>query len=330
MTIILSHISALEFWLSPRKVQPKIVRAAIPEKGPSSHERNRFLQRFANQLGTPVHTLTKTPWPSNGPFHHHSCSLFAKGLPLAVACEGVLVCPVELAFVQVATHLPFPELVRLGFELCGAYSVERTASGGFFQRKPLTTPQRIAQFACGNASLRGSAKARRALRYIAENAASPAETRIAMSLTLPLAEGGFGLPKAQLNHSLPLGAYARRATGRHYFVCDLFWPDCNVAVEYDSDAVHTGAQRIAADSARRNALSYLNISVITVTRAEYQNRDDFNRVARIIAKHLHKRIRIRDVRFEQRQIHLRKALAAQPTWENRRHAQPLRDHLLSH
>ena len=185
MTIILSHISALEFWLSPRKVQPKIVRADIPEKGPSSHERNRFLQRFANLLGTPVHTLTKTPWPSNGPFRHHSCSLFAKGLPLAVACEGVLVCPVELAFVQVATHLPFPELVRLGFELCGAYSVARTASGGFFQRKPLTTPQRIAQFACGNASLRGSAKARRALRYIAENAASPAETRIAMSLTLP-------------------------------------------------------------------------------------------------------------------------------------------------
>lgn len=131
MTIILSHISALEFWLSPRKVQPKIVRADIPEKGPSSHERNRFLQRFANQLGTPVHTLTKTPWPSNGPFHHHSCSLFAKGLPLAVACEGVLVCPVELAFVQVATHLPFPEQVRLGFELCGAYSVDRTASGGF-------------------------------------------------------------------------------------------------------------------------------------------------------------------------------------------------------
>lgn len=151
-----------------------------------------------------------------------------------------------------------------------------------------------------------------------------------MSLTLPLAEGGLGLPKAQLNHSLPLGTYARRATGRHYFVCDLFWPDCNVAVEYDSDAVHTGAQRIAADSARRNALSYLDISVITVTRAEYQNRDDFNRVARIIAKHLHKRIRIRNVRFEQRQIHLRKALAAQPTWENRRHAQPLREHLLSH
>ena len=205
MTIILSHISALEFWLSPHKVQPKIVRADIPEKGPSSLERNRFLQRFANQLGTPVHTLTKTLWPSNGPFHHHSCSLFAKGLPLAVACEGVLVCPVELAFVQVATHLPFPELVRLGFELCGAYSVDRTASGGFFQRKPLTTPQRIAQFACDNASLRGSAKARRTLRYIAENAASPAETRIAMSLTLPLAEGGFGLPKGPVEPQFAAG-----------------------------------------------------------------------------------------------------------------------------
>ena len=310
MTIILSHISALEFWLSPRKVQPKIVRAAIPEKGPSSHERNRFLQRFANQLGTPVHTLMKTPWPSNGPFHHHSCSLFAKGLPLAVACEGVLACPVELAFVQAATHLPFPELVRLGFELCGAYSVDRTASGGFFQRKPLTTPQRIAQFACGNASLRGSAKARRALRYIAENAASPAETRIAMSLTLPLAEGGLGLPKAQLNHSLPLGTYARRATGRHYFVCDLFWPDCNVAVEYDSDKWHTGSSRIANDARRRNILVHLGITEICITKRQFNDLIAFDKTARILSRQLRHRIHPRSEEFRGRQMKLRKQLLA--------------------
>ena len=146
--------------------------------------------------------------------------------------------------------------------------------------------------------------------------------RVAMSLTLPLAEGLVSQGSVE-----PDGCrWAPTLTSDWpaLFVCDLFWPNCNVAVEYDSDAVHpahSASPQIRHAATRcRTSIS----SVITVTRAEYQNRDDFNRVARIIAKHLHKRIRIRDVRFEQRQIHLRKALAAQPTWENRRHAQPLR------
>lgn len=329
MAILLSHISAIEFWLSQRESRPKFVRAPVPEKGPSARERKRFRQRFANQLSTPVHTLVQAPWPNKDAFQFHSCRTLSKDISFATVREDVFVCPVELAFVQVASDLAFLELVRLGFELCGTYSIDRRATGGFFQRETPTTPQRMLQFLNGNPSLKGAEKARRALRYVAGNAASPAEARLAMSLTLPLMYGGLGLPKAQLNYSLPLGTYAQRATGRHYFLCDMFWPESNVAVEYDSDLAHTGSQRIAHDSARRNALSYIDVNVITVTRAEYQSRDDFNRVARIVAKRLGRRIRIRDVRFNERQIHLRKMLASQPAWETLRYERPLQEHSLA-
>lgn len=48
----------------------------------------------------------------------------------------------------------------------------------------------------------------------------------------------------------------------------MFWPEANVAIEYDSDLEHTGSARIAEDAQRRNDLTALGITTITATREQ--------------------------------------------------------------
>ena len=75
-------------------------------------------------------------------------------------------------------------------------------------------------------------------------------------------------------------------TGNAYFCCDLLWPEARVAVEYDSTMFHTGARRIAADSERRNALAYLGVDVVSVTRDQLMDPLRMDGVVRLLQKTL--------------------------------------------
>lgn len=81
-----------------------------------------------------------------------------------------------------------------------------------------------------------------------------------------------------------------------------------MAVEYDSDAYHTGAERIASDASRRNALSYLGNAVVTVTRAQVLDCDGMDKTARAIAKLLGKRLRFDDRTWKPARLALRREL----------------------
>ncbi len=105
--------------------------------------------------------------------------------------------------------------------------------------------------------------ARWALDHVLDRSASPAETKVALALTLPCKIGGMGLPQPSLNRFIPLNAAEQKALNRSYFLCDLYWEQAKLAIEYDSDAEHSGSERIASDAARRNALLRLGITVIT-------------------------------------------------------------------
>ena len=92
------------------------------------------------------------------------------------------------------------------------------------------------------------------------------------------------------------------------FKCDLYWPQAKLAVEYDSDAFHTGADRIASDAQRRNSLEHLGINVITVTNRQISNFTELDRTAYQIARRLGKRIRPRCADWRGKQIALRDQL----------------------
>jgi very-short-patch-repair endonuclease len=118
------------------------------------------------------------------------------------------------------------------------------------------------------------------------------ETALSMMLTLPHMLGGYGIPAPKLNARILLAKTAKRNASRSYYVCDLFWPDYNLAVEYDSDEFHTGAERIANDSKRRNSLASVGITVITVTKRQIYSTTELAKTARLICGNLEKRLQL--------------------------------------
>lgn len=314
MTIILSHMTALRYWLSLPASAPRPRRKsiALPAKGVTKSEANQ-LGRFATP---PFHVLCARP-VKGGAQHgvrHHTWRTALPQASLFQIAQSLAVCSPELAFLQCAQHLSSVDLIRLGFELCGTYSLDRASDSGFFKRPPVTTLEKLHTSIDVAHRAWGAENARRSLPHILANAASPAETRLAMALSLPNRLGGLGLAAPQLNHRISLSTPDRRILNRNYFLCDLYWPQANLAVEYDSDAYHTGSEKIADDSDRRNALGHANVAVITVTARTYRSLGSFNETGRIIAKRLGTEIRPRCKDFESKQLELRKALDTDPPW----------------
>jgi hypothetical protein len=199
-----------------------------------------------------------------------------------------------------ATKLNLINLIQLGFELCGTYSLpahsepyvaktQESLDKGFVSCEALTNVKKLAGLISKLSGIHGHKRAMRALQFVADNSASPMETKLTMFLTLPYRLGGYGLPMPLLNPRIEGSSYR----------CDLFWPKVKLAVEYDSDQFHTGADRIARDSMRRNDLALLGITVVTVTRQQVRNSVRFRETATLLSKHLEKRLQFRDPVFSE-------------------------------
>ena len=179
----------------------------------------------------------------------------------------------------------------------GLYSHgDRIVDNNLYGHPRLTSTKAITTLTARMEGVNGRKKASRALRYIANGSGSPMETILFMLLTLPHKLGGYGLPAPELNWRIDTvdSAKSKSRTGKNYYVCDLFWPDADIAVEYDSDFYHTGADRLAKDSRKRLALAEQGITVITVTSGQVRNPIEFERIAKLIAENLQKRLQYRN------------------------------------
>ena len=222
----------------------------------------------------------------------------------------------EFSFLQMADRLPLVKLIELGYELCGTYSLPTEADPepperGFYYRKPLSSTGKLNAFVARMPGARGRKKAIRALRYLIDGSASPMETKLSILLTLPYLLGGFGLFMPELNSRIIPAKTAKRASSKAHYVCDLFWPDYNLAVEYDSDQHHTGSAQIAEDSKKRNALNVMGITVITVTKQQLYRSAELEKVARVLANCMDKRLKYRNPGFATAHRELRSQLFGQ-------------------
>jgi very-short-patch-repair endonuclease len=224
--------------------------------------------------------------------------------------QGLLTCSPELCFLQMAENLPLLKLIELGFEFCGTYSLaadgikEATLQLG----KPLTSKAKLQALVAKMNGRRGKKNATRALKYVVDGSASPMETMLAMLLSLPQNLGGYGLAKPLLNQRIDVVKTAKRASRKDHYVCDLYWQEVKLDVEYDSDLFHTGSSRISDDSKRRNALTYLGIQVITITRQQLYTSGEFDKAVRLIAKRLGKRLHYSNPKFAKKHQELRALL----------------------
>ena len=164
------------------------------------------------------------------------------------------------------------ETIYIGHALCSAYRIDETALGGISHRegkdKPLTSAASLARFLDTVPGFCGSAKARRALAYVRDNARSPMESALAMGFGLPVHFGGFGLGEIRLNQ--PIRLFDGNDSGSRRFVTRI--PDLTISargrdgarrsvlVDFDADSVHASRKGLAKDAARRNQMATINVA----------------------------------------------------------------------
>jgi len=240
---------------------------------------------------------------------HVSSGEFPQGSFIRGDKELVVSSP-ELCFLQMASELNFVDLIKLGYEFCGNYRLDKLSEPeqGFRKDIPLTSVAALKFYLNKAAGLKGRKNASKALRYIADGAASPMEPVLAMMLTLPYRLGGYGFEMPRLNYPIEIGPKTQLSRSKITYYGDLYWPGARVDIEYDSDAFHSTPDRIAADSIRRTTLNSTGVTVITVSRKQIISNSRMREVAKVLSKKLGKRLQPPMPEFTTRNLRLLKQL----------------------
>ncbi len=293
MGIFLSHSTAALYWL--KTGAPLSLRGAkdSPDaQTPGIQECRDVLASLFFEADFIEATTASCNKNSNDVALIHVCPAHIPRSYLKIRADLYVACP-ELAFVQAASLLDFLSLVEFGNVLCSTYCSNDFSPAGFSPREALTSQKRIEHFISRNHHLRGSHVAQRATAYLCDGSASPAETNVAMLMTLPHKYGGYGFRHAFLNYRIDINAKSARVASKSFYKADLAWPQKKLTLEYDSDSHHANPEGIAADSKKRNALAIAGWTTVSLTRAQLYSRAEMDKVALFVAKRLEKRMAVR-------------------------------------
>lgn len=208
----------------------------------------------------------------------------------------------ETLFLQMASELSLIELVRLGYELCGAYSlslipIDGSGQARFNRRMPLTYVDRIRRYLEGASHARSVKKARMALRFVVDGSASPKETQLCMLLVLPRRMGGYGLERPSFNHRVKafdsLGYSAKAAR----IGCGLLWRNAKVAVEYDGSSSECDGFPLGQVIRCGNASALDGFDVVSVSDWHVGHPEALDKVAGMVARRHGRGLR-RDMRYD--------------------------------
>lgn len=177
----------------------------------------------------------------------------------------------------------------------------------------LTTKGLIAAYLGRASKVRGAARAKALLPYVEEGSRSPRESGLCMFMSLPARYGGYALGKAELNkkhfirdgyndgHNRKLRVLertpditltAKAEVGVDKVKAGLLPEVLTALVDYDSDAIHDGREKIRKDAERRNELQLLNgVAYFTVTTDQASDYEKLVRLCERIRRKLHRRKR---------------------------------------
>jgi len=203
---------------------------------------------------------------------------------------------------QLASRLDEIELILLGLELCGFYSMwsfpamgaHHTAAdeceGCTFGLEPATSVPRLTSYIRQRSGERGYRTMQHMIKRVLDRSASPMESAVYLLLCLPRRLGGFGLPAPVLNVEVKVST---STTTRSRFP-DLYWPERALDVEYDSDQDHTGMWSRYRDARRTVELAAEKITVLPLTRAQLFDASEFEAFAASVRRNLGIRARTLD------------------------------------
>lgn len=247
---------------------------------------------FADLDGTPLHIFVSSQClrtKTRGIVRHLMTPELPEGSLLRVA-PGILCPSWELRFVRgCAETRTFADAVMLGIELCGTYAHQTLGH----REQPIDTDLarvtsviRLAGFLRRASGMRGTKKAREALRWVLDNANSPREGALGSIQCMPPRIGGLGYPRPTLNERVDVPRNKRHLTRSDHYLPDIFWLAFLLDLEYDSDEWHLTPRRVRYDKGRLNDIQALDIHVMPVTTDMIDHFDKFELLERQIGEHM--------------------------------------------
>lgn len=239
MRFVLYGTSSFSYWLSApcRPSSKSAVGTNALKRCVPTARTVAYLEKIFPQIPQPYHALVPDHRKSTVPQAVTHVSIYPyREKPFVRIADGVYASCPELCFVQLALVLPLHELLKAGDALCGTFFIDPSSRNGLGSRAPLTSKRRIESFIRRNAGLRGSAAAKSALRFVADNAASPPEAFLWSVLSIPHRYGGYALPGLEMNRRVRPSKKARKIAKRETLVPDLCHSESRLAIEYDSNA----------------------------------------------------------------------------------------------
>lgn len=224
------------------------------------------------------------------------------------------VCSPELAFLQAAHDGDAAAAIYAGYAMTSDYRLDNLAPGEVTSRDAgmrdgrLTTKELIAAYLDRASKVRGAAKAKALLPYVVEGSRSPRESGLCMFMSLPAHCGGLALGEAELNKKYfirdgyndgrnrklrvlertpDITLTAKAEVGLDKVKAGLLPEVLTALIDYDSDAIHDGSEKIHKDAERRNELQLLNgVAYFTVTTDQASDYDKLVRLCERIRRKL--------------------------------------------
>ena len=228
------------------------------------------------------------------------------------------VCSPELAYLQAANDGD-AAAIYAGYAMTSDYRLDNLAPGGVTSRDAgmrdgrLTTKELIAAYIEKSPKVRDLAKAKALLAYVIEGSRSPRESGLCMFMSLPTRYGGYALGKAELNKKVfirdgyndgrnrrlrvlertpDITLTAKVEVGMDKVKAGLLPEVLTAMVDYDSDAIHDGSEKIHKDAERRNELQLLSgVAYFTVTTDQASDYEKLVRLCERVRRKLHRRKR---------------------------------------
>lgn len=295
-TPLLDELEALPRNSERLGMRPARVRS-LEEEPPDDAVLRGLLKSALHGMGRPVHVLVscadRRRWNDIVRCHVWTAPV-PPGAFVRIGTRLFVATP-EFVFLQKSLRLSRIELVRYGYGLCGGYAIAPAGFEDSSRCLPLTTVDMLRRFLSkvegGTHGLRSSLWA---ARHIAGRSGSPMESVMVMLLTLPRTIGGYGLPLPSMNERVDVPPEARHLVGRPWVACDARWPS-GLALEYDGKEHHRGRANVVRDYGRANDLAALGIPVRTCAIEMMRDWEEFDRLARQVARDIGVRLRGRDL-----------------------------------
>ena len=240
---------------------------------------------------------------------HIDRQLGNKGTVWGIAPKLATVSP-AMCLAQFAGELPLAQLTELACALSGNYRFASKPEDVVTSAVPLTSLREMRAFLHAHQQIRGASKALRAIDLAIDHLGSPYETILYLFLCLPRKLGGYGLPKPVANQPIAPKSREAHLVAQHNFYPDLFWPDKQLIVEYDSFKHHSTPKKTEHDARRRNDLESIGYRVMIANRSIVSSAALFSQFADNVRRELGMRSRPETAHCRDSRMQLRRLLLA--------------------